>query len=266
MRRFSWLLSLLIALAAQSCAAQFMTTLQQRTVDEFDGYAHRVETELDRRWNGKQPFLSLDDQPSERAKVVQGDLWIQPGAPNNPTAIYGGLVHDWVGAVFMPNTGIQKTLALLQDFNRHSRIYPNVKQSRLIHRDGNDVTGLWRLERKQSFVSVTLDVTQNAEWRQTAPGKWICRAYAKDIREIERPGTAQEKALAVGQGRGFLWRLYAYWSLQVFNGGVLGECRTLSLSRDVPPAVAWAIQPFIETLPREALAATLEDTRAAAEK
>lgn len=248
------------------CAAQFMTTLQPRTVDDFDAYAHQVEAALQQRWQGKQPFLSLDEDPSQRATVLQGELWIQPGNANNPVAIYDGLIHDWVGAVFVPHTDLKRVLDILQDFNRHSQIYPDVKQSRTVSRSGNSVTGFWRLERKQSIMSVVLDVTQDAQWQQVGPGKWVCRAYARNIQEMEHPGTSQEKALPLGQGRGFLWRLYAYWSLEAVNGGVLAECRTLSLSRSIPPAVAWAIQPFVDTLPRAALESTLRNTRAATQQ
>lgn len=257
---------LIVVVLALPCAAQFMTTLQPRTVEEFDAYAHRVEAALEQRWEGKQPFLSLDENPSERAQVLQGELWIQPANPNNPVAIYDGLVHDWVGAVFMPHADLKTVLDILQDFNRQSQIYPDVKQSRTVSRTGNNITGFWRLERKQSIVSVVLDVTQKAEWQQVGPGKWVCRAYAKNIQEIEHPGTPQEQVLPVGQGRGFLWRLYAYWSLEAIDGGVLAECRTLSLSRSIPQGLAWAIQPFVETLPKSALASTLGETRAAAEQ
>jgi hypothetical protein len=253
-------------LLAQPCVAQFVTTLQPRTVQEFDAYAHGVEAGLEQRWSAKQPFLSLDEDASERAKVLHGELRIQPANPKNPVAVFDGLIHDWIGAVFIPQTDLKKVLDILQDFDRHSQIYPNVKQSRLVHRSGNNITGFWRLERKQGLVTAVLDVTQDAEWQQVAPGKWACRAYAKNIREVERAGTAQENMLPVGQGRGFLWRLYAYWSLESVNGGVLGECRTLSLSRDIPAGLVWAIQPFVESLPRAALAGTLRDTRTAAEK
>jgi hypothetical protein len=197
---------------------------------------------------------------------MQGELWIQAADPNNPVAIYDGLIHDWVGAVFIPKTELKTVLAILQDFDRHSRIYPDVKQSRLITRNGNNITGFWRLASKQSLISVVLDVTQNAEWRQVAPDKWVCRAYAKNIQEIEHAGTTEEKVLPVGQGHGYLWRLYAYWSLEAVNGGVLSECRTLSLSRNIPEGLAAIIRPFVTSLPRGALASTLRDTRRAVEK
>jgi hypothetical protein len=242
-----------------------MTSLQPRTVEEFDAIAHRVETTLQERWNGKQPFLSLDENPSERAKVLQGELWIQPGSPDNPISIYDGLVHDWVGAVFIPNTNMQKVLEILQNFSAHQRIYPEVKQSRLISRQGDNIVGFWRLERRQSLITVVLDVQQDAHWRQLGPGKWICRAYAKNISEVQHAGTPQERVLEPGYGQGFLWRLYSYWTLEATNGGVLGECRALSLSRDIPVALAWAIKPFLQTVPRQSLAGSLRYTRTAAQ-
>jgi hypothetical protein len=264
-----WLLlrlSLFVCFTAFPCAAQLMTSLQPRTIEEFEAYAHRLENVLQQRWDGKQPFLSLDENPSERAKVLHGEMWIQPGNPRNPLPIENGLVHDWVGAVFVPHTDIQNTLDILKNFDRHSQIYPEVEQSRIIARDGNDITGFWRLQRKQSLVTVVLEVTQDAHWRQVGPGKWACRAYAKNISEIEHAGTPQEQRLPVGQGSGYLWRLYAYWTLETTNGGVLGECRSLSLSRDIPGAIAWIIKPFVQSLPRDTLAGTLRNTRAAAEK
>ncbi len=262
---------LLVVLLLSSVApvyAQFAprTKLQPQTVKEFDQYAHKVEQELAERWHGKRAFLWVDDDRPERAKILAGDLLIVPGTPDNPVGISNGLIHDWVGTVFIPSTSMSKVLDILQDFNRHSRIYPNIISSRLIGRDGNDLVGYWRLERKDPVLPVVLDVEQRAHYDQMGPGKWTCKAYAKNISEVENPGTVREKNLPLGQGRGFLWQLYAYWSLEATDGGVIGECRTLSLSRSIPPTVAWAIKPFVQSLPRESLAGTLRYTRAAAAK
>ncbi len=254
------------ALAASQLSAQFTTTLQPRTVVEFDQYAAKVEQQLSNRWHGERPFLSIEDNPSEHEQVLRGDLVIRPGTPANPVAISNGLIHDWTGAIFMPNTTVTKVLAILQDFDRHSQIYPEIISSHLLRREGNDLWGYWRLQRKDQVVPVVLDVNEEAHYREAGPGKWICRAYAKDISEVENPGTPREKKWPAGQGTGFLWRLYAYWSIEAANGGVLAECRTLSLSRSIPAALSWAIKPFVQTLPRESLASTLRNTRAAAAK
>ncbi len=261
------LLFVLVLLSSVAPAyAQFVpkTKLQPQTIEEFDRYARKVEQQLAARWHGERAFLAIDG--SERAKILAGDLVIVPGTPDNPVAISNGLIHDWVGTVFIPNISMSKVLGILQDFDGHSHIYPNIISSHLIRRNGNDLVGYWRLERKDPVLPVILDVEQQAHYDEVGPGKWICKAYAKNIVEVENSGTGREKKLPLGEGRGFLWRLYAYWTLEATNGGVIGECRTLSLSRNIPATIAWAIKPFVQSLPRESLEETLRNTRDAALK
>lgn len=229
-------------------------------------YAKKVEKQLQNRWQGPEPFLAIDKTPADRVKVLQGELLIRPGSDPNPVSISKGLIHDWVGDVFIPNTTMNKVLAVLQDFNRHHEIYPEIIQSKLVQRNGDNLTGYWRLQRRNAFVTVALDVTQDAHYEQIAPGKWICRAYASQISEVDNPGTAEERKLASGEGYGFLWRLYGYWSLEAANGGIMAESRSLSLSRDIPSALAWAIKPLIQNVPRESLESTLRNTRSASAK
>jgi hypothetical protein len=64
-------------------------------------------------------------------------------------------------------------------------------------------------------------------------------------------------------GHGFLWSLYSYWRFEERDGGVYIECRAISLTRDVPFGLGWALEPIIQKLPRESLIKTLEDTRKA---
>jgi hypothetical protein len=60
--------------------------------------------------------------------------------------------------------------------------------------------------------------------------------------------------------------LYSYWTLEEVQGGVVAECRTLSLSRDIPQSLAWAIAPYVEKTPRDSLVSILNSTRATLEK
>lgn len=242
----------------------FSTKLKPRTVREFDRYAQNVEQQLSARWKGQRSFLAISDVPSDRQSVMGGDLLIRPESADNPVHISDGLIHDWLGAVFIPNTTMQKVLGALQDFKRHEQIYPEVIKSRLLRREGNDLIGYWRLQRKQQLIPVAFDVEQEAHYRRIGPGKWICSSYSRKISEVDNPGSPDEKMLPPGEGQGFLWRLNAYWSLEAANDGVVAECRTLSLSRSIPAALSWAIKPFIQSLPRESLSSTLSNTRSAA--
>jgi hypothetical protein len=254
---------LAFALACPRLAAQITTTLQPRTVQQFEKYADTVEQQLNERWSGRRPFLAIDQSPQDKAKVLEGEMLIRPGSATNPINVSNGLIHDWLGDVFIPNTSVAAVLAILEEYNRHHEIYPEIIQSRLLERKGNDLKGYWRLERKSPLLTIDLDVHQDAHYEEIAPGKWICRAYAKDISELDNPGTRFEKTYSPGHGSGFLWRLYAYWSLQEMDGGVLAENRNLSLSRDIPLAIAWMIKPFVQEVPRQSLESTLKNTRKA---
>jgi hypothetical protein len=240
--------------------SQFETKLEPETAKAFDARVKAVEEQLENRWSGRAPFLSLDSL-EERKRMLKGDLLIRPAEQPNPSEVPDGLIHDWVGAVYIPNTSIGKVLSVIQDFDHHANIYPEIIRSHLVKRQGDDLTGYWRVERKQQFVPAVFDIQQQAHYQEVAPGRWICQAYSNDIREVQDAGTKKERDNPVGEGLGLLWRLDAFWSIEASGNGVFAECRTLSLSRGIPSGMGWMIKPFIQNVPRESLTSTLLNTR-----
>ena len=220
---------------------------------------------MNSRWSGKNAFLQMEDTPPEVARALAGGVSVHPASGAQPISIPGGLIHDWVGAVFLPHASLERVLHFLQDFNAHKNFYPQVSDSRTIRHSGNEVSGYWRLQQK-GLVPVSFNVEQDASYTQISTGKWIGRAYAKHIAEINPGLFAHGREYPLGEGHGYLWRLYAYWSLEARDGGVLAECRTLSLSRDIPEGLAWAVAPLVQKMPQDSLASTMEATRRAIEE
>ncbi len=239
------------------------THLKPHTQAEFASYAQQVEAELSERWSGKLPFLRLDLDPAARQRVVAGDVLIQAGVTPNPRSISDGLIHDWYGAVYIPNAGLAQVLSVLQDFGHHAGIYPPVIKSRLIRRSGDDITGYWRIEQKGQMLPAVFDVTQTVHYTRIAPDKCTAESHANDIRAVEDSGSKKEKVLPPGEGIGLMWKLYSYWTLQQVGTGVMAECRTVSLSRGVPGSLAWVVRPFINAVPRDSMDSTLRSTRRA---
>lgn len=93
--------------------------------------------------------------------------------------------------------------------------------------------------------------------------RWTCRSRTTRIAEVHEAGKPKEKVLPPDTGYGFLWRLYSYWRFQECDAGVYLECRAISLTRDVPSGLGWAINPIINKLSKESLANTLVATRQA---
>jgi hypothetical protein len=257
------LFSCIIVLASTfPLRADILCQLKSSTLRRFNEYAAKVESQLEQRWSGNSPFLEVDANRSELDDVMHGDFAIRSVTGDDPLAVRDGLIHDWVGTVYIPNAKPADVVNVLQDFNRHKHIYPAVIDSRLLSRNGDTLEGYWRLEQKQ-VLTIDFDVYQKAHYEQVAPEKWICRAYARRISEVEHAGERDEHRFPDGEGHGYLWRLYAYWSIERKGNGTLAECRTISLSRDLPVMLGFLIKPFVHQMPRDSLAATLRDTRAA---
>jgi hypothetical protein len=177
--------------------------------------------------------------------------------------VIGGLVHDWVGAVFIPGATLEKTLAAGQDYNRHKDIYrPEVIDSRMLARTGNDFRVYLRLLKKK-VVTVVLDTEHEVHYEPVDRTRWRSRSRSTKIAEVKNAGQRNERELPTGTGAGYLWRLNSYWRYEERDGGTWVECEAISLTRDVPTGLGWLIEPIIRSLPMESLASTLRETRAA---
>jgi len=235
--------------------------LKPRTLEAFDAYIHEAEAEMEQTLHGRGPFL-WSDSNSERAQQIRGGKVVaQFWSGRGPVKVPHGLIHDWIAAAFIPDTTAEDTLALMQDYDNHKNIYkPEVIDSRLVSRHDNDFQVYLRLLKKK-IVTVVLDTEHGVHYRPLDRTRWVCRSYTTRIAEVENAGSHEERVSPPDTGYGFLWRLYSYWRLQERDGGVVVECRAISLTRDVPFGLGWAIEPIIQKLPKESLISTLEATR-----
>jgi hypothetical protein len=58
-----------------------------------------------------------------------------------------------------------------------------------------------------------------------------------------------------------MWRLNSYWRFREQEGGVLVECESVSLSREIPFGLGWLIGSYVESIPRESLESALTSIR-----
>jgi hypothetical protein len=190
---------------------------------------------------------------------VVAQLWGGRG----PVKVPSGLIHDWIGAVLIPGTTVENTLALIQDYDNHKNIYkPEVIGSKLISHDDGDFRIYLRLLKKK-IITVVLDTEHEVHYGSVDRARWFCRSHTTRIAEVEDAGSPKEKVRPPDTGYGFLWRLYSYWRFHEREGGVHVECRAVSLTRDVPYGMGWMIEPIIQKLPKESLTNTLAATRQA---
>jgi hypothetical protein len=237
--------------------------LNPSTLEAFDAYIRHAETEMEQTLHGGRPFLWCQ-QMRERAQDVHGGQVVaQFWSGRGPAKVPHGLIHDWIAAALIPESTIKDVFAVIQDYNNHKNTYkPEVMDSKLISRNGNDFRVYLRLLKKK-IITVVLDTDHEVHYRLVDQIRWMCRSYTTRISEVENVGSPAERVLPPDTGHGFLWRLYSYWRFEECTAGVVVECRAISLTRDVPFGLGWAIEPIIDKLPKESLIDTLEATRQA---
>jgi len=271
---------LAVALFAGTLAA---AELQEATASAFDTYVAAAEA------RSATPFLWLDTRPAaERQRLLadlkKGELVIErlrvrPGG--RELGVPDGLIHHWLGTVFIPNATAADAVKLLQDYDRHAAIYaPTVARSRLLSRSTSKaplpvaptsrapLSGAPGDEFRFSLrfvmtkvITVVVDGEHHARFAWLGPGR--ARSWIRSTRlaEVTGAGTSAEREEPPGQGGGYLWRLNSYWRFDERDGGVYLECESVSLTRDIPFGLGWIVGPFVTSLPRESLEFTLQTTR-----
>ena len=242
-------------LALPACAAE----LKPKTVEAFDRYIRETE----RRLADGKIFLWADESADRARRVKAGEVVVEPFRAKAVTPVPGGLVHDWVGSVFLPGATLARTLAMVRDYDHHKDVYkPEVIDSRVISHTGNDFQIYLRLLKKK-VITVVLASEHEVKYTPLDKTRWSSVSRTTKIAEVEKAGKPEEREKPPGIGEGFLWRLNSYWRFEERDGGTWLECEAISLTRDVPLGLGWIVEPIIRDLPKESLANTLRSTRAA---
>ncbi len=236
--------------------------LTQATLAAFDNYVRTREAAFERQAKSDK-FLWAEQNPERWAKLRRDGFVVETAMGDGSTEAGDGLIHDWLGAVFLPGTTLERTLKQVQDYDRHKAAYaPEVMDSKLVRRDGDFFKVYLRL-RKHKVITVTLNTEYDVTYRRLSETRVVSRSYSTRIAEVDNPGEKSERELASGDDHGFLWRLHTFWKFEERDGGVYMEVEALSLTRGVPRLLSPIVNPVVRQLPRESLEQTLLNTRRA---
>ena len=276
MRRLPRWTSILVLLAARPLPAQTPpvsnTDLKPETLAGFRRYVAATEARINRQMARPETLLYIDGLPRERRSAVlqelkQGEIFMERletrDAAGEEIDVPRGLIHHWVGDVFIPGASLRQVLDLVEDYNHHQDFYkPEIARSRLLKHAGNDFKIFYRV-RKRKIITVTLDTEHDVRYTRLDDSDWYSRSVSTRIAEVENAGRPDEREKPAGHDGGFLWRINSYWRFVGRDGGVYVECESISLTRDIPTGLGWLIGPFVTGIPKESLESTLGGTRSA---
>jgi hypothetical protein len=216
-------------------------------VAAFNTYARTVESRLAQQHSSANIFLALPSDPASRAHLRSGQLIIEQ---ITTPAIPDALLHHWRATAFVPNASPADFEHLLQNFSAYPSIFaPQIVSSTVI---SHTPTGtLVRLRTRQHHVlTVVLDTTCDVTFAALDPAHGYSTSRCTRIDQISPSGDD-----------GFLYRLNTYWTYEQRDGGLYLQIESLSLTRSIPHGLAWAVKPYLESIPRESLIFTLTSAR-----
>lgn len=237
--------------------------LKSNTLAAFDRYSDQRNAQINNELQNRSKFFWIDYLPEAQRQKAYADMHagrivIDKGKRSD---IPEGLIHHWTGAVFIPGVSLQQTLTFIQDYNHHSSHYrPDVIISKLLARNGNNFKIQLRFL-KEKAITVVLDTEHDVTFKNIDAKHAASSAHTTRISEIENAGQPSERMLPPGTGWGFLWKLNTYWRFAERDGGTYVQCETISLTRDIPFGLGWAVGRFVNSVPQESLAFMLTRTR-----
>ncbi len=247
-RAVTFLLLLHISLTALN-AVELSPAARQ----SFSRYVELFET----KW--KQGNL---DGEKSRARDGQLVIWQRAtsGRDDKPS---GAMIQDWKGLMFLPGTHIQQVRSMMQDYQNYKVYFqPEVTESKLIRRQGDDFEVFLRLYKKH-ILSVVLNTKYAIRYASTDSRHMSVVSRSTRVAEVKDAGQRSEAEEPPGSDSGYLWALNSYWRFEEADGGVYAECEAISLSRDVPFGLGWAIKGFLDRFPKDSMQNTLAGVKRA---
>lgn len=246
--------------------------LKQNTTDAFNRYVAVTEERMAGELRSGRKFLYPDRPAAELsrdvgdayARLKRGEILVErqeAKVNGKDVEVPDGMVHHWVGVVFIPGANMAQTVAVVQDYDHRAELYkPEVTAAHVISHQGDDYKIFMRLYQKR-FTTVVFNTEYAIHWGQVNEKQLYANSVSTRVAEVKDAAQPDGPEIPVGHGNGYLWRLNTYWRFEEKDGGVYIQCEAVSLTRDIPFGLAWLIKPLVTKIPRQSLSRALGRTR-----
>ncbi|MBV8809435.1 MAG: hypothetical protein JO033_12245 [Acidobacteriaceae bacterium] len=236
--------------------------LRPETLQAWDAYVKAQNVRVAAYSNGIT-FLWSDQSPDRLRRLHNGETVVAP-IGENPRRVPQGLIHHWIGAVFLHGARLDNVLSVVRDYGRYKDFYaPNVIESTLLRQTDTEDTFSLRMLNKAVVAKFALDTDFQDTYTRIDENRWYSISYTTRVREIENLDLADEHEAPANTGRGLIWRLYSISRFEQRDGGVYVELEAVVLSRDVPGALRWLVDPIVRRTSKSSMVISLQKTEGA---
>jgi hypothetical protein len=235
--------------------------LKSETIAAWNDYIQSANANLQNRVHPGGSFLWTFEDSGRADKVRSGEIVVAPAPGPSPKKLPGGLIHHWIGAVFVPGLELNQILSVTREYDRYKEFYrPSVIESKTIATNGAVDEFSMRIMNKAFFLKTALD----ADYRATTVRLDDRRSYSVSettrVQEIEDYGQPGEHRIPEGEGGGLIWKLYSIARFEQRDGGVYVELEAIALSREIPAALRFFVDPIVRRVSRNSLFTSLQQT------
>lgn len=244
-----------------SLASANAASLDAITAQAWDEYVQSAAQQMQQRLAPGGSFLWVDETPERLARVRAGEIVVSPMGRRNPNKVPSGLIHHWIGAVFIQNASINDVLQVVRNYTRYKDVYqPSVVDSNVIAKGEDTDRYFMLLMNKALLLKTAFSADYETCYVRVDDRRVYSIARSTRIQEIENYGSPAERLLPEGQGRGIMWRLSGITRYLERDGGVYIEFEAIGLSRDIPASIRWFVEPMVRRVSRSSLTTSLEET------
>ncbi len=236
-------------------------SLEPATLNAWEAYIDSASLGMQQRLSPGKSFLWVDELPDGVTRLRAGETVVSSVGPQNPKKVPDGLIHDWVGAVFIANVSLPDVLQVVRDYARYKDLYkPAVIDSKVIA-TGEATDRFSMLLINQSLLLKTaFDTDSESCYVPAGDGRGYSISRTTRIQEIEEYGAPEQRVLPEGEGKGIIWQLFSITRYLERDGGVYVEMEVIALSRDIPASLRWLVEPIVRRASRGSLSTSLRQT------
>ena len=230
--------------------------LKKETLDAWGEYLIAANASMVERSQGH--FLWTDESADRLNRVRRGEVIVAP-LGHTPQAVPAGLIHHWIGAAFIPGAHIDDVTAVIRNYNRYTEFYkPSVIDARTLSQKAAEDRFSVVVVDKAMFMRRALDSEYESRFVEVDSHKWYSVAETTRVQEVSDEGRIPD-----GEGSGYIWRLCTMSRFEERDGGVYIETEAMALSRPIPVALHWVVDPIVKRVSRASLSTSIEQTREA---
>jgi len=266
--RLNWTSTSAIRLALLFSRVVNGAELRPETAHAWGEYLATANARMIDRTHGG--FLWIDEPDERLWRVRAGEIVVAPMRTKMPITVPHGLVHHWIGALFLRGAHLDEVIARLREYDRYGEFYaPAVKNVQVIERDSNPHRARDRftvtLANESLFSKRALESEYASQYTPLDSHRSYLLCQSVRVQEWSEYGTAKQHKLHPGEGSGYLWEIATISRFQERDSGVYLEMEAIALSRDVPLQLRFLVDPIIRRIAASTLTASLQETQKAVE-